>query len=137
MKGDSDAFAAPISRLAQDSVRVFAVGIGTVAGAEIPERDSTGALTVHRDTSGTAVVSRLQEPLLRKASEGTGGRYIHWNGAESVRLLITDLSPVAPHQEVSRTSQTATDRFQLPLALALLTLAIEMFAAVRRRRRFA
>lgn len=137
MKGDLDDLGARINRLAQDSVRVFAIGIGTAAGAEIPERDSTGALTVHRDTSGTAVISRLQEPLLRKASEGTSGRYIHWDGTASVRPLITDLSSVARHQEVSRTSQSATDHFQLPLALALITLAIEMFAAVYRRRSYA
>lgn len=137
MKGDSDGFAARIARLAQDSVRVFAIGIGTTAGAEIPERDSTGALAVHRDTSGTAVVSRLQEALLRKASEGTGGRYIHWDGTASVRPLITDLSPVARHQESSRTSQSAIDLFQLPLALALIALTMEMFAAIYRRRSYA
>ncbi|MEO8879210.1 MAG: VWA domain-containing protein [Gemmatimonadaceae bacterium] len=137
MKGDSDGFAARINRLAQDSVRVFAIGIGTAAGAEIPERGSTGALTVHRDTSGTAVVSRLMEPLLQEASEETGGHYIHWEGTASVRPLITDLSLVDRHQEVSRTSQTATDRFQRPLALALLVLALEMFAAVYRRRSYA
>lgn len=137
MKGDADGFAARIDRLAQDSVRVFAIGIGTTAGAEIPERDSSGALTVHRDTSGTAVVSRLQEALLRKASEGTGGRYIHWEGTASVRPLITDLSPVARHRESSRMSQSAIDHFQLPLALALIALTMEMLAAVHRRRSYA
>lgn len=137
MKGDLDDPATLIDRLAADSVRVFAIGVGTTAGAEIPERDSTGALTDHRDTSGTVVVSRLEEPLLRKASEGTGGRYIHWVGIASVSPLIADLSRVARRQEASRTSQSVTDHFQLPLALALITLVIEMFAAAYRRRIYA
>ena len=60
-------------RLAQTGVIVYALGIGTAAGAEIPLL-SPGTEVV-RDAEGRPVVSRLQETPLRLLAETTGGSY--------------------------------------------------------------
>ncbi len=72
---DHDADPVPAAaRLAKMGARVFVVGIGTEAGAPIPLRDDTGALTEYkRDNKGGLVTSRLQWGLVQKVGDAARG----------------------------------------------------------------
>ena len=111
-----------INTLRGAGVRTYAVGVGSPAGAEIIERDSTGALGPHRDFAGQVVTTRLVESNLRRIAERTGGRYVRWDGEASVKPITDDLATLRRRAVSSTAVAAGDDRFQWPLAIAFLML---------------
>jgi len=123
-----------IKRLREAGVSVLALGIGTEAGAPIPADSVVGSEKWHRDHIGRVVQSRLEEGELRRAALETNGVYTRWRpgvgatfGAELERLEQKTLA--------SRTSPERADRFQWPLGLAVLMLALEQIIGGSSRNR--
>lgn len=110
---------------AKYGVRVIAIGIGSKEGTLIPFRtDASGkVLEYKKDKQGNTVVSKLDEKALASLAQATGGAYIAYTTPaqvagkveEAVRGLDRTLSAA-----VKRT--TYKNRYQIPLALALLCL---------------
>jgi Ca-activated chloride channel family protein len=72
---------AVVSDLAADlGVRVYTVGVGSVAGADL-------------DIEGFTVHSQLNEPMLQYISVNTGGLYYNANNEEDLRRIYSDLRP--------------------------------------------
>lgn len=124
---------AAASRARSLGVVVHTVGIGSVAGAPVPERDPiTREVTGYkRGPDGEVVISRLGEPLLRRIAERTGGRYVRpGQPGEVERLLATlkglDRSEVEGERRIER-----RQRYAWFVALALLLLAVDAVAARR------
>ncbi len=105
-------------------VRVSTVGLGTVEGATIPDRDSTGAVVPHRDWAERVVVTRLNENNLRDIARLTGGTYVRWTGTSSVAPIVQAAAAVTPRAIDASTAIPFVDRFQWPLALALVALVV-------------
>jgi Ca-activated chloride channel family protein len=116
-------------------VRVSTVGVGTIEGASIPDRDSSGAVTPHRDYLGRPVVSRLVEQNLRDIARRTGGVYVRWAGEETVGPVVADLTRLRTRAVSGTSRSTAAERYQWWLALAFCALLAEsVVRAVRPRR---
>lgn len=112
--------------LKQGTLHVFAVGLGTIAGTVVPEQDSTGAESEHRDWAGRVVTSRLEEGGVRRLALATGGSYVRWSDDASVRPIALAISQLERRMASSRTSRAGADRFQWPLAFAIAALFAEM-----------
>ena len=123
-----------LNRLRQASVPVFAVGMGTAEGAPIPADTSDAPEKWHRDHVGRVVQSRLDEGDLRRAALETNGIYLPWAPSVGERMLA-ELARLEKRTMASRTSPERADRFQWPLGLAVLMLAVEPMLGVTRRRR--
>lgn len=124
-----------IAVLRQRGIRVFAVGVGTPAGGAIPEREGDGRARFHRDAQGQIVITRLDEPELRRIASETGGAYVRWSSAASTDPLIAELATFERRRVASRVGGALAERFQWPLALALLALTVEPFLPERSRGR--
>jgi len=62
---------------AQESLSIFAIGIGSVEGAPVPLFDVHGTHTGHqKDAKGNVVISRLNEGILSALAHDAGGYYI-------------------------------------------------------------
>jgi len=119
----------------QSGVRVFAVGVGTPAGSPVPVLDERGrAVDVKRDPGGGAVISRLDEGLMRMIARRTRGAYFSAArpGGELPRLLAS-LGGLARSARGTRLTDRPVARFRLFAAIAALLLALDL-ARVRRRR---
>ena len=126
---------AAIEEVAGSGVRVFAVGVGTRSGEVVPVLDAEGRATdIKRDDSGTAVRSRLDEPLLRKLASRTHGAYFDASrpGGELPRLLFT-LGGLAHAARGERLVDRPVARFPLCALLATLLIGVDL-ARPRRRR---
>ena len=123
-----------LKRLRQASVPVFAVGVGTAEGAPLPADSSDAPEKWHRDHIGRVVQSRLDEGDLRRAALETNGIYMRWAPGVGERL-VAELERLEKRTMASRTSPERADRFQWPLGLAILAMAVEPMLAVTRRRR--
>jgi Ca-activated chloride channel family protein len=126
-EGDLDAAAAA---LRGEELPVFAIGVGSAQGGPVPADAAEAPDPYHRDHIGRVVVSRLEEGDLRRVAEGSGGVYARWDRPDEMRVLMAGLGAVKPRTLGARKSNERADRYQWPLALAVLLLAVaEMLAS--------
>ena len=123
----------PLKRLRLAGVPVFAIGVGTSEGAPVPADSSEAPERWHRDHIGRIVQSRLEEGDLRRAASETNGVYLRWTPGAGGGLSAA-LGKLEKRTMSSRTSPERADRFQWPLGLAILLLALEPMVVIKRRR---
>jgi Ca-activated chloride channel family protein len=131
----TDDTAPSLTRLRRARIPVFAIGVGTTAGAPVPADSAEAPEKWHRDHIGRIVVSRLEEGELSRAARETGGAYVRWSEA-AAQGLGTQLSRMEKRTISSREGTERVDRFQWPLGLALAALVFEpLLGATARRKR--
>lgn len=120
--------------LAEQSVVVFTVGVGTAAGAEIRVYDERGVWDYVRDAQGQIVRSRLDEETLRAIAAATGGSYeplgALGEGLAKVRLALAarDFAGGA-----APTQRFGVDRFHIFVAVVLVLLVSESLLGTRKK----
>jgi Ca-activated chloride channel family protein len=127
---------AKAEQLGKQNLVIFAIGVGTPAGSEVRVLGEQGRFELLRDQSGEVVVSRLDEPTLRKVANATGGAYFGLGsmgeGLMRVQSLLRDRSlkiGLAPAKKLG------VERFHFPLAVVVLFLAAESLIGTRHKRR--
>ena len=121
-------------KIGAEGVTVFTVGVGTAGGGIVHVRRPDGVVTPLLDERDQPVTSRLDEKTLRAIAESTGGTYrqldsIAGGMADVVGALKdSQLKPVAGFRK-----RRGIDRYQWPLAIAILLLVIESVLRTRRR----
>jgi len=120
-----------IKRLREAGISVFSLGMGTSTGAPIPADSAAAPDKWHRDHIGRVVQSRLEEGDLRRAALETDGAYARWAPGIGTQL-VTEIARLEKKTMSSRTSPERADRFQWPLGIAILLLALEPLVTARR-----
>lgn len=119
---------------AQEGVTIFTVGVGTPGGDLIPLQNSQNGAQFVKDEQGRVVKSRLDEQTLRAIAEATDGFYVPLGRrGEGLEKIYDEVLKKIPKQELkSRMKKVFIDRFQWPLALAILLLVFEFLLRDRR-----
>lgn len=122
----------PVLRtLGRTGARIYAVGVGTAAGAPVP---APGGRVGLRDAQGRPVISRLREaPLLQVAAQ-TGGQYVPLNDRENgLPTLLSSIRTIPPAStgQTGRLVAVADNRYRYPLGVALVFLLIDSLLTVR------
>lgn len=126
----------PAAKKAQElGVRIFAVGIGSRGGELIPVEGETGQKSFLKDREGKVVQTQLNENTLQQLALVTGGAYVYPAGG---RLGLVDLyrekiSAMEKKELGERQRKVYENRFQWPLAVALLLLMLETVITERKR----
>ncbi len=112
---------------AQNGLKIYTVGVGTPEGDRIPERDDTGTINYHQDANGQQVVSKLDENTLRQIAELTGGAYaaLGQRGEGFDEIYNSYIAPLPKQSLEERREKIRIERFEWPLALAILFLMWE------------
>jgi Ca-activated chloride channel family protein len=126
--------APPLARLRKAGIPVFSIGVGSAQGAPIPADSAAAPEKWHRDHIGRVVVSRLEEGELRRAAGATGGLFVRAT-PDALKRLSAGLAQMERRTLASREATERVDRFQWPLALALLALVAAPAATATGRRR--
>ena len=135
-EGDPAAVAAD---MAAEGVRLYTVGVGTPAGQPIPTLSEDGQVNgTAREADGvTPILSRLNEELLKEVAEQTGGKYLALTGVGNVSDQIRlELEAVEKAEYRSRVEKLLEDRFQYPLAAAVVFMMISLLLLGGRSGRF-
>jgi Ca-activated chloride channel homolog len=116
-------------------VRIFTVGVGTPEGSLIPIRGNEGGTAFVKDAKGQVVKSKLDEKRLREIAEATGGFYLHLeNGPRAMQQLFTEgLAKMKAAEIDVRLSRKGIERYEWPLAAAIIALAVSMLIGERKR----
>jgi Ca-activated chloride channel family protein len=121
---------------AEQGIKIFCIGIGTREGELIPVIDESGSMSFLKDRQGQVVKSRLDETTLQKIALNTGGGYIRASGTEYGLDIIYNEKIAAMEKKdlESKLQRRYEERYQIPLAIALGLLCLEVFLGERRRR---
>ena len=119
----------------KNGMTIYPVGVGSTEGATIPLRLADGRQDFVRDEAGTPVRTKLDEAMLQKIAQETGGLYaVLGRGAEGLDTIYREKLRLVPQNEMdSRMEKIPLERFEWPLAAALLLLLMEFLLPDRRR----
>ena len=111
----------------RSGVVIYTVGFGSGAGEPLPDYDQWGRqIGMKRDSDGNLVLSRLDEPTLRKIARTGGGRYYRASAPGAMDDLAEELDSLQKETVEAEFETLNIERFQIFLALAvLLLIAIE------------
>ena len=115
-----------IKAVADESVKVFTVGVGTEKGGLIPTRDNAGNIVDYmKDSAGNPVTSRLNADTLRRvAREGRGAYYEAGSGAKDSAALINALRDLKRDEYKEETVRKYTPLYQYFLGPGIALFAI-------------
>ena len=104
---------------AEQGIRIYTVGIGTPSGAQIsvPDKASGGVKTV---------TTKLNVDILKKIAAAGNGDYVINQGpvVDIDRIYLDNINKLEKAEIDAGSKETAIERFQIPLILALVLLTL-------------
>lgn len=130
----SDALKAA-ERAASQGLRVFTLGMGTKAGAPIPDRDEFGNLRGYKkDKKGQVVLTTTNEEELSKLARAGGGAYYHSDfSGQAIEAIKRDLDKMEKADFENDLLTNYDEKYQPILLAAFLLALIEFFMGERKR----
>jgi Ca-activated chloride channel family protein len=121
-------------KLKEAGINLFVMGVGTEAGGPIPVRDDEGQLHGYkRDVRGQSIVSSFKPDDLKKIADTAGGKYWMVTANENeIRDLLDALGLMSRSDYAEKTFMVYEERYQWPLAIAILLLILELCIPARR-----
>jgi Ca-activated chloride channel family protein len=119
---------------AEQGVVIFPLGVGTTRGEPIPVRDAEGQVKDYvRDEQGQVVTSRLDVPTLEGIAAAAHGEFhIATAGQPEIGQIAEAIARLDRKDLSSRLTESQEDRYQWPLAVAIVTITAEALAGERR-----
>jgi Ca-activated chloride channel family protein len=114
-----DDWRAGIGELSKRGIRVIGLGVGTAAGAMIPD----GAGAFMKDENGAVVLSKLESGTLRELADATHGAYrdaSQW--VDLAKVLASTVEEGRKGRFVEHNNVRLVERYQWALAQALICL---------------
>lgn len=113
-----------VGELKTKGIRVIGLGVGTDAGAMLP--DGAGGLV--KDERGAVVLSKLESGTLRELAGATNGVYQDASTWLDLAALIANTVETGQKgQFIEKNTVRLVERFQWPLALALWFLLVSLY----------
>jgi len=120
----------------RNGIKIFTVGLGSNEGVPIPVFDDKGNKSYIRDKQGNMVLSKLDETTLQKIALYTGGAYVSGNTAQGLGLkeIYNEKILNLDKRELKSTMQKRYEnRFQIPLAIAVILIIVEFFISEKKK----
>ena len=120
-----------------NGTRILAVGVGSTSGELIPVRGPDNQVDFLRDASGNPVSTALDEQTLRRIADASNGLYapLGPTGEGLRRVYEFSLSQSESSDQEEMLQRVPIERFQWPLAIAIVLLVLEGLLSTRRRTR--
>lgn len=127
---------AAVSRIKEEGIKLFAVGMGTLEGSPVPELDKKGNFVSYKkDRDDKIVMSRLTERLLVVLAKATDGRYFRTEGIY-IDHLVAELDKIKKKDIGGGEYVEYEERYQYFLLSAFVLLFIGMLLNERKGRWF-
>jgi Ca-activated chloride channel family protein len=119
---------------AREGMTIYTVGVGTSQGELIPIAGESGRGFI-KDQMGNFITSRLDETVLSAIAGKSGGMYVPLGSSgEGLETIYQQKLALIPKEELAeRRHKVPLERFEWPLAAALLCLVLELLVGERRK----
>ena len=119
----------------QEGIKVYTVGIGNPNGEPIPIFDRNNKMIGYKkDKNGDVIVTKLNEEVLKKISQATGGKYYPATAGElELDSFFSEISNEEKKELEGTLVTRYDDRFQWPLLFALFLIVGEFFLSERKK----
>ena len=106
---------------AQLGIVVNTIGLGTLAGAPIPERNGGQVVGFKKDKEGQTVMTKLNEDMLRRVAAAGKGEYaLATNGGTGIETMVENLRRMDQTETGTYKFAGHEDRYQYFLAIGCL-----------------
>jgi Ca-activated chloride channel family protein len=124
-----------VGDLKSKNIRVYAIGVGTLAGELIPAVGKDNRPGFLKDREGQVVKSSLQEDAIQRLALATGGAYVRSAAGDFglERIYEQGIAHLQRDEQESRMVKSYEDRYLLFLAAAFLLLVVEAVLSERTR----
>lgn len=120
------------NQLAKQGITLFTIGIGTVQGSKIIDKETAG---FKKDENGKTIISSLNEPLLKEIADITKGKYFSITDLKSnTRILLDEINKLEKKSLPNRGNSGYISYYWVFLAAAILLLVFEIFIPEIKRR---
>lgn len=119
-------------------ITIYTIGIGSTQGVPIPLKDKYGNSTGNykKDRSGNVVTTRLEQKTLQKIAFLSGGKYYHASpGDFELKKILEDIADRERKDLDGTKVEQYQDRYQIPLFIAMLLLALDSIVSDRKWRK--
>lgn len=115
-------------KAADKGVLLYAIGMGSPAGAPIPVFNSAGQqVDYKRDRSGNVVLTKLDETSLQEICSIGGGKYYRsTNSQNELDVIYKDINALQKHEFGTKQFTDFDDKFQYFLFAAFVLMMIEV-----------
>lgn len=119
---------------AEQGLTIYTIGVGSSSGELIPLGEQQGFV---KDEKGNFVTSKLDEETLQAIAEKSGGIYAPLGSAgEGLNTIYREKLALIPKEELAeKRHKMPLERFEWPLALALVLLILEFSIGERKNNR--
>ena len=118
---------------AKAGLKIFTVGIGTVAGDILRTTDANGNTDYVRDPDGNVVKSHLNERLLKQIAGATGGFYLPLGPQTMDTIYERGIAPLPKTDSQQKLIRRYHEQYHWFLAAAIALLLLEMLLPDRKR----
>ncbi len=120
-------------QMAQEGVTIYTVGIGSPQGSVIIDEATKQVKT---DNEGNAIISKLNEAVLRDIAEKGNGKYILFQNTDAVvNVISSDLAAMDQRTVTDDSLVNYRSYFMYFLLAAFLFLVIELFLSENKRKK--
>jgi Ca-activated chloride channel family protein len=115
-------------------VRVYTIGVGKVGGAPIPTMHPVLGKIYARNPDGSLVLTKLDEPLLRRIADETGGEFFRATDAEALKKIYAQILELERTKFEVKQFEKVREYYRWAAVPALALLALELSLAHTRLR---
>lgn len=121
----------------KEGIKIYTIGIGNIEGEPIPIYNQRGErVGFKKDDNGEVIVSKMDETTLQKIALATGGKYYRASPSElELDKIYDDISGMEKKELEGKLLLQYDDRFQWPLAIAMIFIVWEVFIPERIKRK--
>lgn len=113
------------SESSENNIQIYPVGIGSLKGGDLYYTDSNGQKSYFYDASGAILQSDLDEPMMKKIAETTGGQYFHGDNRIQLEKVFTDIEKKLPNITEEKTETKNMDITPFLILLLVFSLGLE------------
>lgn len=115
--------------VATRGIRIYTIGVGSTEGAQLKIDGE-----IKLDMKGKPVISKLDEPTLKRIAEVTNGSYTHATYSnDGTANIAQHIKNVEKEQLMTENNKKYIQRFQIPLSATMLILCVELLLSKGRR----
>lgn len=118
----------------ESGLTIYTVGVGLKEGELIPVKDDSGRQDWLRDPAGKLVETKLDEETLKEIALASDGNYVPLGATGNGLQVIYEhcISSIPAQEREAQLRQVAIDRYQWPLAIAIVCWIIQSMIGTRR-----